>query len=58
MVKNQIKTINRYNWAWQYFDQETDNWIQFDCNDCLVLEFGYKAYTLMGKKKYQQVELC
>ena len=57
LVKSKIKTVSDLNWAWQYCHNETGHWIQFDCNDCLVLEFGYTAYTLTGQYQYQFLEV-
>ena len=57
LVKKSIKTVDNLNWAWQYFNNHTGSWTQFDCNDCLVLEFGHKAYTLTGKDQYQYLEV-
>lgn len=58
MVKKKIKTIDSLNWAWQYLSPDTGHWTQFDCNDCLVLEFQHRAYTLTGKSKYQHQEIA
>ena len=37
----ELKTFNSIemlNWAWVYFKEDTNEWIQFDCISCMVLE--------------------
>ena len=31
-------------------------WVQFDCVDCLVLEFNFKAFTICKMDQYLKVE--
>ena len=73
------KTIEDYNWSWQYKHCETlrcsldasmfarnssldhklnePQWIQFECTDCLQLEFHYQAYVMHGKNKFRYVNI-
>ena len=51
VAKNVLETVGtprNFNWAWQYFDEAEEQWVQFDCPDCLQLEFHYHAYKLSG----------
>ena len=34
------------NWSWQYWKAQEERWVQFECTDCLHLEYGYKAYQI------------
>ena len=46
--KDVIESVKALNWAWEYQSETTSQqqWTQFNCNDCLVLEFGYQTYQL------------
>ena len=54
-IKSKYKSVHELNWAWQYLVNET--WCQFDCPDCLELEFMYQAYTISKKSAYQCANL-
>ena len=45
-IKNNVKSVQNFNWAWQYSDPDRGDgkWIQFDCTECLKLEFDYQAF--------------
>lgn len=47
------ESIKQMNWAWMYQTNVKGGegkcsscvqWVQFDCSECLLLEYGYKAY--------------
>ena len=44
-------------WAWQYFDKGSLEWIQFDCMECLVIEYAYKAYTISKSSQFKQTDI-
>ena len=39
------------NYAWQFWNSEAKDWTQFDCTECLVLEFDYQAYVISERKQ-------
>ena len=39
-----FKTPKNFNWAWQFFSEDQGDWIQFDCPECLLLEFSFQAH--------------
>lgn len=43
------KSKHDFNWAWVYYVEEQDRWQQFDCTDCLQLEFHYQAFRKTGE---------
>ena len=56
-IEGKFQNISDFNWAWQYYDENASQWLQFDCNDCLVLEFDYQAYKLTAKEEYSKAEI-
>ena len=42
------------NWAWQYWNERLNDWVQFECTDCLVLEFDYQAYMIQSKERFKK----
>ena len=50
-------TPKNFNWAWHYYSEQEDQWIQFDCLDCMLLEFNYQAYIISSKSVYTKVEI-
>lgn len=51
-----FKTPIDFNWAWLYFSEENEAWIQFDCPDCLQLEFNFQAYKLSRNNDFKSIE--
>ena len=43
-VKSKFKSVSDLNWAWQYWDPQLNDWVQFQCTECLKIEFAYQAY--------------
>ena len=37
-------------------DELSNEWIQFDCTECLVIEYSYQAYTISKRSEFHQVE--
>ena len=56
-MRKSMQNVQNYNWAWQYWNPHLEQWCQFDCTDCLILEFSYQAYKITGKDKFQSVEI-
>ena len=52
-----FKTPETFNWAWQFFSEELGKWIQFDCPECLQLEFNYQAYKIFKENIYKRFEI-
>ena len=48
-----FKKPNDFNWAWQFYCENTGDWIQFDCPDCLQLEFNFQAFKISGKDSFK-----
>ena len=40
-IKKVINSVRNLNWAWQFWNEKKKDWIQFECTECLVLEFDY-----------------
>ena len=56
-LRSTFKRVDQLNWAWQHFNELENDWIQFECTDCLVLEFHYKLYKHEEAKDLRIVEL-
>ena len=41
-----FENLNDSLWAWFYRPVDGGDWIQFDCTDCLIIEYQYQAYTI------------
>ena len=41
LIKDKIKSVKNLNWSWQMWNEIESRWIQFDCPECLSLEFQY-----------------
>ena len=44
-------------WAWYYKSADQSKWIQFDCTDCLLIEYRYQAYSISKNKEYGLVTI-
>ena len=45
-------------WAWQYeANPDGGRWIQFDCSECLVLEYAYQAYQVTLQESLRMIEI-
>ena len=51
-----FKTPTNFNWAWQFFSEKLGYWVQFDCPECLQLEFNYQALQISRLDAYKIVE--
>lgn len=38
--------------------RSTEVWKQFDCTDCIILEYGYLAYMKSKKDKFRHVQIA
>lgn len=55
-ILSQFESIPQANWAWEFFISHgscdgsisAGTWQQFDCTECLILEFDYKFYCKFG----------
>ena len=54
--KTQFNSVKDLNWAWLY-QRPDSTWIQFDCTECLNLEYSYHAYQISGKDIYRNVNI-
>ena len=52
-----MKSVKDLNWAWQYWSEVENKWLQFDCIDCLSLEFSFKAYHISGNSTFRLIEI-
>ena len=46
-MKTYMKTFNdiiKFNWAWIYKNTKTDEWTQFECLVCMILESKYQLF--------------
>ena len=56
--KQNFKDVKQMLWAWYYQDQDKENdWVQFDCSECLIIEFEYQAYKLSQDEKYRELPI-
>ena len=52
-MMEKVKSVHDFNWAWQFWDQMQLQWVQFDCTECLMLEFNYQAFKISGLTLYK-----
>lgn len=52
-----IKSVKDFNWAWQFYDEKKNDWIQFECPECLMLEFGYQIYRMSSSEEHKQTQI-
>ena len=52
-VRKTFKSIKEFNWAWSYLNEENNTWEQFECTECLKLEFDYQAYKISGNSYFK-----
>ena len=62
ILLEKYKHPREFNWAWQYEaskdgEKGEREWTQFDCTDCLQLEFHYQAFKITEKTEFAVVEL-
>ena len=53
-VKENVKCVGNLNQSWQYYDVENQEWVQFQCTECLILEFDYQAYKITNKQQLRE----
>ena len=60
-IRNSFNSVEDYNRVWEYSTanhSDKEQWAQFDCSECLVLEFSFKAYGASGlQDRYRTVEI-
>ena len=39
-----FKNLNQLNWPWKYKQKSGMDWIQFPCDQCVILELFYQDY--------------
>ena len=44
------------NWAWFFLDPHLETWIQFNCTECLVIEYGYQAFRISKQEEFRHVK--
>ena len=49
--------MENFNWAWQFRLDDSENWQQFDCTDCLQLEFNFQAHKLSETADFRKVQI-
>ena len=52
-----FKTVHDFNWAWQFWEEEREDWVQFCCTECLKLEFSYQAYLLNRHEDFKCADI-
>ena len=57
IIAKKIKSVHDFNWSWQMWNNIEQKWIQFDCPECLNLEFNYQAYNICGHSIYKTVQI-
>lgn len=56
-IINEVGSIKSFNWAWQHRLIQCEEWVQFDCTDCLQLEFNYQALSLSKMDCFKVVKI-
>lgn len=56
-MSKSISSVRDLNWAWQYFDEKKNQWIQFDCTECLAIEFDYQVYYKSRLEEYKFTDI-
>ena len=56
-VLEKVRSVENFNWAWEYRRSDAEEWVQFDCTDCLILEFNYQAYSICAKEKFKTCKI-
>ena len=36
-----FESIQQLNWAWFWKNPQDGQWIQFNCDDCMIIEYRY-----------------
>ena len=52
-----VGNVQNFNWAWQYRASDAEEWQQFECTDCLQLEFNYQAFIISEQEAFKYVKL-
>ena len=45
-VRDSLTSIHDLNWAWQFYSEAEQQWTQFDCTECLMIEFHFQLYRV------------
>ena len=56
-VAEVVKSVENFNWAWQFRTSDSNEWQQFDCTDCLQLEFNFQANKLSETSNFSKVQI-
>ena len=57
LVAAKLISVANFNWAWQFKVSDAEDWQQFDCIDCLQLEFNFQAHFLSNLKEFRKVQI-
>ena len=52
-----MNSVQELNWAWQFWCERQDAWVQFECMDCLIIEFNFQAYRISHLDTFKQVDI-
>ena len=52
-VKKSFKSVEELNYAWQFHNTVTSEWEQFQCTECIGLEFDYQVYRVSGNEEFK-----
>ena len=52
-----MDTVEKFNWAWKYRVSNAEAWQQFDCTECLQLEFFYQFNLKSHKTNFIKVQI-
>ena len=56
-VAAKLKNVENFNWAWEFRVSDAEDWQQFDCTDCLQLEFNFQAHKLSETAHFRKVQI-
>lgn len=56
-TQSSFQSVRALNWAWQYWNARLNDWVQFECTDCLVLEFDYQAYQIQANDRFKTTDI-
>lgn len=56
-VLKKMTNVSDLNWAWEYYDTPNFDWLQFDCQHCMVIEFNWQIYLIRPTEKNRYVKM-
>lgn len=55
-IAKYFESIQTLNWAWFYKNQQDGQWHQFNCDDCMIIEYRFQIYSNTNDNEEQLKE--